>query len=182
MNRQDLHERAAQLRQRQQEIPCRVLVCCSSPCLAAGAGEVRAALQAEAAGHPGVSVEITATGCLGPCSRGPLVTVCRPGAADAVYERVTPELARTILAGHMGQAPISEHRLPETFPFLARQTRIVLENCGRIDPENLDHYLAADGYAALARALNDFTPEEVCEAVVQSGLREIGRASCRERV
>ncbi len=174
MNRQDLHERAGQLRQQQREFPCRVLVCCSSPCLAAGAGEVRAALEAEASRHAGVTIEVIATGCLGPCSRGPLVTVQRPGDDDAIYERVSPELARSILAGHLGQTPSAEHRLPADFPFLQRQTRIVLENCGRIDPENLDHYLAADGYAGLARALTDFTPEEVCEAVVQSGLRGRG--------
>ena len=174
MNHQELQDRAKHLQQRQQEIPCRVLVCCSSPCLAAGAGAVKAALEEAAASHAGVTVEVIATGCLGPCSRGPLVTVCCPGNADAIYERVTPDLARAILVSHLRQAPIWEHRLPEAFPFLSRQTRIVLENCGRIDPENLDHYLAADGYAALARALADFTPEEVCETVVQSGLRGRG--------
>ncbi|MCM2265784.1 MAG: NAD(P)H-dependent oxidoreductase subunit E, partial [Desulfuromonadales bacterium] len=153
-----------------------MLICCSTPCLSSGAGEVKAALEAVAAAEHGdrVTIEVTGTGCLGACSRGPLVTVQRPGQADAIYERVTPELAGKILAGQLAQAPPAENRLPEEFPFLARQTRIVLENCGRINPENIDHYLAADGYAALAKALNDFTPEEVCEAVVQSGLRGRG--------
>jgi bidirectional [NiFe] hydrogenase diaphorase subunit len=170
----ELQERAGELRQKIRSTQCRVLVCCSTPCLAAGAAEVKAALEREAAAHSGVTVTVTATGCMGPCSRGPLVTVQREGQADAVYERVTPELARRILAGHLDHTLPAGNLLPESFPFLARQTRIVLENCGRIDPENLDHYLAADGYAALAMALNDFTPEEVCEAVTQSGLRGRG--------
>ncbi|NJC88276.1 MAG: NADH-quinone oxidoreductase subunit L [Desulfuromonas sp.] len=175
MNQQRLQERVRQLREQQSTNPCRVLVCCSSPCLSAGAGAVKSALEAVAAEHSGrVSVEVTATGCLGPCSRGPLVTVRRPGHADAVYERMTPELAGKILAGHLTETPPADNLLPADLPFLARQTRIVLENCGRIDPENLDHYLAADGYAALARALHDFSPEGVCAAVEQSGLRGRG--------
>jgi bidirectional [NiFe] hydrogenase diaphorase subunit len=174
MNRHELQARADELRRQQDAAPCRVLVCCSSPCLAAGAGEVKAALDDAAAGRDRVSIEVIATGCLGPCSRGPLVTVQRPGTPDVTYERVTPELARVILAGQFAQSPSADSRLPADFPFLARQTRIVLENCGRIDPEKLDHYLAADGYAALAKALTDFTPEEICESVVQSGLRGRG--------
>ena len=175
MNRLELQERAGELRQKLRAIHCRVLVCCSTPCLAAGAAEVKAALEDEAAARGGgVTVAVTATGCMGPCSRGPLVTVQREGQAEAVYERVTPELARRILAGHLDKTRPADNLLPGDFPFLARQTRIVLENCGRIDPEDLDHYLAADGYAALAKALNDFTPEEVCAAVTQSGLRGRG--------
>jgi bidirectional [NiFe] hydrogenase diaphorase subunit len=174
MNRLELQEHAERLRQEFQSSRCRVLVCCSTPCLSAGAAEVKAALDAEANAHVGVTIAVTATGCMGPCSRGPLVTVQCPGHADAIYERVTPELARRILTGYLAETPPADNLLPAEFPFLARQTRIVLENCGRIDPESIDHYLAADGYAALAKALHDFTPEAVCEAVVRSGLRGRG--------
>ena len=175
MNIQELHDHARQLRERQAAIPVRVLICCSTPCLSSGAGAVKAALESVAAAHGDrVAIEVSGTGCPGACSRGPLVTVQRPGRADAIYEKVTPELAREILTGHLAEAPPADNLLPADFPFLVKQTRIVLENCGRIDPENLDHYLAADGYAALARALHDFSPEEVCAAVVASGLRGRG--------
>lgn len=174
MNRDELHERAERLRTCQQAIPLRLLVCCGTPCLSAGAAQVKAAFEAAAAAGAPVAVEITATGCLGPCSRGPLVTVQRPGAADIVYERVTPDFAAQLLAGLLDGRLPENSRLPDPFPFLARQTRFVLDNCGRIDPENLDHALAAGGYAALACAVYDLTPEEVCAAVTASGLRGRG--------
>jgi bidirectional [NiFe] hydrogenase diaphorase subunit len=175
MTRLELQERSARLRDQQLAAPCRVLVCCSTPCLAAGAAAVKAALDAAATAFGGdIAIEVIATGCLGPCSRGPLVTIQRPGEVDAIYEQVTPELAGRLLTDQLAGTPSSEQRLPDDFPFLARQTRIVLENCGRIDPENLDHYLAADGYAGLAQVLTELTPEAVCTAVVESGLRGRG--------
>ena len=103
MNRQDLQERAGKLRAQQMATPCRVLICCSTPCLSSGAKEVKAAFEESAAAYGNkVSIEVTATGCLGPCSRGPLVTVQRPGHSDRIYERVTPELAGAILAALAG--------------------------------------------------------------------------------
>lgn len=174
MTRQEFRERVSSLQRRQAAVPCRLLVCQGTPCLAAGAEAVRSALVEEAAGAEGVAIEVIGTGCRGPCSRGPLVTVQRPGAADAVYQRVTPVLARRIVAGwRIGALPAAGH-LPADFPFLARQTRRVLANCGQIDPENLDQALAAGGYAALARALHEMSPAEICAEVEASGLRGRG--------
>ncbi|MDT8442082.1 MAG: NADH-ubiquinone oxidoreductase-F iron-sulfur binding region domain-containing protein [Desulfuromonadales bacterium] len=175
MTAEELLEKAEQLRQRQQATALRLLLCCSSPCLSCGAGAVKAALAAAAADcEPSIAIEVAATGCLGPCSRGPLLCLQRPGEADVVFERVTPDDARAIFAAALAGLLPDAQRLPADLPFLAGQTRIVLENCGRIDPENIEHALAAGGYAALARALSDFTPAQVCDQVLQSGLRGRG--------
>ena len=65
---------------------------------------------------------------------------------------------------------------PEDIPFLNRQTRIVLENCGKIDAESIDEYIAAGGFAALAKAVTEMTPQEVIDEVTRSGLRGRGGA------
>jgi bidirectional [NiFe] hydrogenase diaphorase subunit len=176
MTRAELTELAAGVAARRQAMALRLLVCCGTPCLAAGAAGVKTALgeRLPAAG-PLVALEVVGTGCLGPCSRGPLLTVQRPGMADLVYEQVTPQLAVAILEAHLGNTGLPEqNRLADSFAFLRRQTRVVLANCGRIDPEDLRQYLGYGGYAALARVLDEMTPEQVCEGVTASGLRGRG--------
>jgi bidirectional [NiFe] hydrogenase diaphorase subunit len=96
---------------------------------------------------------------------------------DTVYEGVTPALAEQILEAHMaGKQAQSEHLVPTVMPFLAKQYKVVLANSGRIDPELLDDYLAQDGYRALDKVLHEMTAEEVCNAIIQSGLRGRGGA------
>ncbi len=176
MTRAELAELAAQVEACRQAMQLRLLVCCGTPCVAAGAEGVTAALRERlvAAGSP-AELEVVGTGCLGPCSRGPLLTVQRPGQADLVYERVTPEQAVAILAAQLGNTLLPEqNRLPDDFPFFRRQTRVVLANSGRIDPEDIRQYLGYGGYAALARVLHELTPDQVCDGVAASGLRGRG--------
>jgi bidirectional [NiFe] hydrogenase diaphorase subunit len=154
----------------------RFLVCGGAPCLEAGAAAVRAALDAgcEARGLS-AEVRVVSTGCLGPCSRGPMLTVTQPGVPDAVYEQVTPEAADAILAHHAcGGAPPDGHRVPDDLPFFTRQTRVALANCGAVDPERIEDYIARGGYSALAHALHELGPEEVCYEVKHAGLRGRG--------
>ncbi len=176
MNRAEFIERAEELRANFQKVPLRLLVCYSTPCISSGAPPVKEALEEALQGQGDqVEIAITATGCMGPCSRGPLVTVQRPGHPDAVYEKVTPEQARQIVECHLaGAEPSQDSRVPAELSFFTKQKRIVLENSGRIDPENIEDYIAAGGYGALVRALHEMTPETVCEAVTASGLRGRG--------
>lgn len=123
---------------------------------------------------------------MGPCSHGPMVTVQTPGQPDAIYEAMTPELAQQIVAHHAGvegvvvaaaaDSAVSQHLMPHDLPFFSRQRKVVLSNSGVIDPEKLDDYVAAGGYAALAKVLQSMTPETVCNEVVRSGLRGRGGA------
>jgi bidirectional [NiFe] hydrogenase diaphorase subunit len=174
----ELVEAAAREAARRDALRLRLLVCCGTPCVAVGAERVVAALRERvAAAGADADLEVVGTGCLGPCSRGPLLTVQRPGAPESVYEKVTPEQAVAVLTACLqGEAPPEQHRLPDDLPFFACQTRVVLANCGRIDPDELQQYLGAGGYAALARVLHELTPDQVCAEVAASGLRGRGGA------
>jgi bidirectional [NiFe] hydrogenase diaphorase subunit len=122
-------------------------------------------------------VQVVTTGCMGPCSRGPMVTVQVQGQAEVMYEAVTPALAEQIVATHVVQGEtIAEHALPANMPFLAKQRKVVLANSGQIDPERIEDYIAQGGYKALDHILHEMTPEEVCNTIVRSGLRGRGGA------
>ncbi len=176
MNRLELAELTEAAVSRQQERRGRLLVCCGTPCVAAGAEAVVAALRQRLneLGNP-LELEVVATGCQGPCSRGPLLTLQRPGRIDLAYQKTTPGMALALLEAVLQQnEPPTEQQLQADWPFFARQTRVVLANSGRIDPEDIEQYIAAGGYAALAQVLHDMTPDEVCDGVVASGLRGRG--------
>jgi bidirectional [NiFe] hydrogenase diaphorase subunit len=164
--------------ERQKEFKCRVLCCASTACLSSGGQEVRKAIQDElkAAGLV-KDVQIVATGCKGLCSRGPVLEVTAPGQEHVLYADLTPESARQIVQQHLaGGQPLADYQLDAHSPFFTKQVRVVLSNSGLIDPERIEEYIAYDGYAALAHALREMTPEEVCETITKSGLRGRGGA------
>ncbi len=178
MNRQDLTKLAQQEQQRMGAYRCRLLCCASTPCLSSGSAAVQKELEA-AVSESGMDAEVAvvATGCMGPCSRGPMVTLQEQGKQDVYYENVTPETARQIVADHVKQnKPVAEHVMSSDLPFFTKQRKIVLANSGVIDPERLEEYIARGGYMALGNALRDMTPDEVCTTVTQSGLRGRGGA------
>lgn len=149
----------------------RIAVCQGSPCLAAGAEAVLETLR-ETWGEE--RTVIMGTGCMGPCSRGPLVRVEQDGHAAAYYERMTPQTACATVAAHLAGTETEQGRLPSDFPFIARQKRIVLEQCGTIDPNDLNSSRLAGGYTALAHAIGKMTPERICSEIRASGLRGRG--------
>ncbi|MGL4553148.1 MAG: NADH-ubiquinone oxidoreductase-F iron-sulfur binding region domain-containing protein, partial [Gemmataceae bacterium] len=114
----------------------------------------------------GGRVQVVGVGCLGLCGHGPLV-----GLGDAVFERVTPETAASLVE----DAPLAA-RLDPDHPFFRGQLRVVTETSGQIDPERVEEYVAADGYRALHQALTEMTPAEVVQEVTRSGLRGRGGA------
>jgi bidirectional [NiFe] hydrogenase diaphorase subunit len=120
-------------------------------------------------------IDVTSTGCVGPCSRGPLVTVQVKGQEDIIYEHVTPELAVQILTKHaVGNEVIKDKVLPKDIPFFTKQLKVVLANSAHIDPESLESYVGAGGYKALFKVLEEMTPELVVEEIKKSGLRGRG--------
>ncbi len=178
MNRVELQALAQREVERQQRFRCRLLCCASTPCLSSGGQAVQQALEA-AVGEAKADAEVAvvATGCMGPCSRGPVVTVQVQGQPDVIYEQVTPDIARQIVADHAMQGQVVADRvLPSDLPFFTKQTKVVLANSGVIDPERLEDYIARGGYAALAYVLREMTPEEVCAEISKSGLRGRGGA------
>ncbi len=179
MNRTELYALAQTELDRQQKFRCRLLCCASTPCISSGGMVVYEALK-RAIESEGLQAEIeaVATGCVGPCSRGPLVTVKVEGREDVVYEGVTPEMVPQIIAKHALNKPVvlDDKALPANWPFFAKQKKIVLSDSGLVDPERLDSYAARGGYTSLAHVLREMTPEEVCEEMVRSGLRGRGGA------
>ncbi|GIW49368.1 MAG: hypothetical protein KatS3mg079_844 [Caloramator sp.] len=128
-------------------------------------------------------IEIVRTGCFGLCELGPVVIVYPEG---AFYSRVKVEDVEEIVAEHLVKGrPVTRLLYTETIDegrikslnetgFYKKQERIALRNCGVIDPENIDEYIAFDGYKALAKVLTTMTPEQVIEEVKKSGLRGRG--------
>lgn len=130
-------------------------------------------------------IMVVETGCHGMCEMGPVVVIYPEG---AFYCRVTPEDVAEIVEEHLYKGRIVTRLLytvPEDMekvpyyrdiPFYSKQHRVVLSNCGYIDPEKIEEYIARDGYMALGKALYEMTPEQVLEEVKKSGLRGRGGA------
>jgi NADH-quinone oxidoreductase subunit F len=156
--------------------------------LAAGAAETRQAAESYLE-RRGIDAGIVAVGCIGPCYLEPLLDIQMPGRPRISYSNVGAkdvpailgaffekhEVPENHLAGHLGDADCDG--LPRFFdmPMLKPQRRIVLRNCGLIDPESLDHYLARDGYLGFEKSLS-MPWQDVLETVKRSGLRGRGGA------
>ncbi|MBO5060065.1 MAG: NADH-quinone oxidoreductase subunit NuoF [Clostridia bacterium] len=128
-------------------------------------------------------VKLVQTGCFGLCALGPIVVVYPEG---AFYSRVNKEDVKEIVEEHLLKGRIVKRLLySETVEednikslnetqFYAKQMRVALRNCGVINPENIDEYIAVDGYQALGKVLTEMTPEEVIQIIKDSGLRGRG--------
>ena len=130
------------------------------------------------------NVKVIQTGCFGLCAKGPIVII-RP--EDVFYAHVKPEDCEEIINTHIVEGKIVERLLCQDIDartvkqldelnFYKKQERIALKNCGIIDPENIDEYIAFDGYKALEKVIFEMTPEEVIKEVTDSGLRGRGGA------
>ncbi len=171
---EELKALAAQERQTQAATVATINICGAAGCNSLASDALKDALLAETAarGYGPARCTVRKAGCLGLCSAGPLLSV-EP--AGVLYQRVQVSDAADIVEA-LGGAPVERIRLDSTLPFFARQQRIVLENSGRIDPERLEDYIAADGYLALVTALSEMTPAEVIAQIHTSGLRGRGGA------
>ena len=175
-----------QLRQAEGAPAREVRVCVGGSCLASGAKEIEEALRTEIQ-KAGLAeqVAVREAGCMGPCVRGP---VLRVGPEDVYYQGVKPGDAAEIVREHLAGGRVVKRLVAQDeqtgkaqahgkdIPFFTRQTQVVLRNCGRIDPERIEEYVARDGYAALAKVLDGLSPEQVVEEMKGSGLRGRGGA------
>jgi NADH-quinone oxidoreductase subunit F/NADP-reducing hydrogenase subunit HndC len=165
-------------------IRAHVLLCAGTGCVSSGSKQVEAAFQRELA-HKGLlsEIKIVETGCHGFCEMGPLVIVypegvfyCRVQEAD-VAEIVDSHLYKgRIVERLLYREPISQEKIPNynEISFYKKQQRMVLANCGHINPESIEDYIAVGGYEALVQVLTTMTPEQVVEEVKLSGLRGRG--------
>ncbi len=171
-------------------IRAHVLICGGTGCTSSGSKSIQKAFD-DALSAQGLTeeVKIVQTGCFGLCALGPVVIVHPDG---TFYSRVTPEDVEEIVSEHLLKGRVVErlvyndtgdaaHIEPEhaslnDTAFYRAQKRVALRNCGVINPENIDEYIAMDGYAALGKVLTEMTPDQVIETVLASGLRGRGGA------
>lgn len=159
-----------------------VLVCVDPECLQKGAHELVDALQDELVATGLIDeVQVLETSRIGGCSLGPEMMVYPEGVH---YVGVTPDDIPYLVEEHFLKGRvINKFQMPTTKVVdeelgapTQKEVRIVLRNCGKIDPENIEDYIAEDGYQALAKVLTEMTPEEVIDTVLKSGLRGRGGA------
>jgi NADH-quinone oxidoreductase subunit F len=147
--------------------------------ISAGGEKVFRALQDELKEHPNAFV-LKETGCIGMCYREVLVEVTNGSGTGHLYGEVTPErVGRIVDEDLLGNKQIDEWLVSgeqREKGFFENQVRIVLRNCGKIDPGSIEEYIAAGGYTAIEKALKSMTQDQVIEEVLQSGLRGRGGA------
>ncbi|MCL1897183.1 MAG: NADH-quinone oxidoreductase subunit NuoF, partial [Clostridiales bacterium] len=123
-------------------------------------------------------VTVMQTGCVGFCRFEPIVEVCVPGQEKVTYVNISAEKAERIVKEHLiGGKVVAEYTDAQNHTgFYQKQKRIALRNCGAIDPESIEEYIAADGYEALGRALTGMSPDQIIDSISASGLRGRGGA------
>ncbi len=169
-------------------VRAQVLICGGTGCTSSGSQKLISEFEAQVEKNGlAEEVKIVRTGCFGLCALGPVVIVYPDG---TFYSRVAEEDVKEIVEEHLLKGRVVERlvyndvaegvkvennnvSLNDT-TFYAKQKRVALRNCGVINPENIDEYIAMDGYAALGKALTEMTPDEVIQVVKDSGLRGRG--------
>lgn len=159
-----------------------LLICCGSGCISAGALKIKErfheVLQEKNLAN---EINIIETGCMGPCDYGPVMVVYPEG---TFYKAVSPDDVEEIVNEHFIKGrPVARLMLQDeenTFstkkevPFYQKQVKVALANCGYIDPESLDEYIATGGYEALGTVLTTMNPQETIDLIKKSGLRGRG--------
>lgn len=191
MNQDELRKATEVEQQAQAKFQHHVHVCTGSACAALNAVQLEAALNQALVQH-GLqkTCQVKPVGCPGLCAIGPLVKVETMGdkqpAADSsssvvhhpstvLYQKVTPQDAPDIIAS-LNNKPLDRLAYATDQPFFTRQLKIVLENCGEIDPDRIEDCIAHGGYWAALKALTEMTPQQVIETITKSGLRGRGGA------
>ena len=164
-----------------------VLICGGTGCTSSGSAALREALEKELTAQ-GLNdeIKIVTTGCFGLCALGPVMIVYPDG---TFYSMVKPEDIPEIVEEHLLKGrPVArleyheksgDHHMVTSLSetqFYKKQHRVALRNCGVINPEDINEYIAVDGYAALAKVLTEMTPDEVIQTILDSGLRGRGGA------
>jgi len=160
-----------------------LLICCGSGCVSSGALKIKERFH-EVLQELGLSNEINIieTGCMGPCDYGPVMVIYPEG---IFYRKVTVDDVATIVDEHFIKGrPVTRLMLQDDedktisaqkdVPFYQKQVKVALANCGYIDPESMEEYIATGGYEALGTILTTMTPQDVVDVIKKSGLRGRG--------
>ncbi len=151
-----------------------VNVCMAAGCMSSQSGAIKEAFDKEIERN-GVErwCRVRGAGCMGLCAAGPLVTVDGETPHEVLYQQVKVEDVPEIVHA-LGEQPVERLQYPIDAPFFTRQSKVVLENSGNIDPERIEEYIARKGYLALLKAITEMSPSDVIDEIVASGLRGRG--------
>jgi bidirectional [NiFe] hydrogenase diaphorase subunit len=175
MTLEDLKAFAQKELGRREKMKHRILFCSAAGCVSCGSHGTRDAMK-RTLKELGLDkqTEVLGTGCMGLCGRGPLVKV---QSDETLYADADEVLGERIVREHVaGGRRIEAAVLSPEDPFFASQLKVVLENCGRINAESIEEYIAVGGYEALAKTVTSMQPVEVIEEIRKSGLRGRGGA------
>lgn len=174
------------IRRNRQKVKEEIRVCLGGGCIASGSLDVKTAFEGTLKEQcPERKISVIGTGCLGPCSRGPVVTI---GKENIFYQGVTPKDVKEIVEKHLIGGEIVKRLLwkkqdanktvsaGDDIEFFKRQTKVVLRNCGRIDPTSIEDYIGCGGYQGLAKVLTSLSQDDVIAEMKKSGLRGRGGA------
>ena len=167
-------------------------VCVGTGCAALGSEQIAKNLDKELKAQGKSNVKVKCVGCPGLCALGPLVEVEKAASVEAsqdddkdfekqemeleaLYQYVKTEDVPEIAAS-IGGDKLERLECPTDQPFFTRQMKVVTENCGKVDPDRIEDYIAVGGYQALLKAINEMTPAQVVEEITKSGLRGRGGA------
>ena len=175
MNQDDLANIAAHTKQSDSNYDHIVKVCVAAGCLSANSEQVKTQLESEVKQRGLESCcKVKGVGCMGLCAAGPLVA---SGSNEKMFQGVTPADAAAIIDSVVDDRPApASLALDSKLEFFVKQKKVVLENCGDIDPEHIEDYIAADGYEALFHCITRLKPLGVIEQITRSGLRGRGGA------
>ncbi len=190
MDIKKIEEFSEKQRKAAESYQCRIFCCSSTACVSSGSESVIEALKESVESHEiAEETEIVPTGCMGLCSKGPLVRLEFKGHAPVLYKQVEPLIARLIIGEHVAPVLSKEHTSPDNIPeflkqysldmdipFFSSQKRVVLRNSGAINPERIEDYFAKDGYKALCRVLKSMSQTDVIEEMRKADLRGRGGA------
>ncbi len=162
-----------------------VLICGGTGCTSSGSVKIKDAMEAEIlANGLADEVKVVMTGCFGLCALGPIMIIYPEGtfysnvkaedAAEIVSEHLLKGRPVERLVHHETKADVHHATSLSETTFYKKQKRVALRNCGVINPEVIDEYIAMDGYRALGKVLTEMTPDEVIQTILDSGLRGRG--------
>ena len=161
-----------------------IRVCMGGGCIASGSQQIKERLEEELKSNGVSKVKVRATGCLGPCSKGPVMVMVKD---DTFYQDIKPDDITEIVQSHVITGQVVNRLLNRDdknggttqkicdLGFFKKQMKVVLHNCGTIDPTSIEEYIGNDGYQALAKALS-MSPDDIISEMKDSGLRGRGGA------
>lgn len=193
-NKEELLQVRREAKEKLDSYGCRILVCSGTGCIATGSEKIYERFLEICKDAPGIRLDfapcgqgehvgVKKTGCQGICELGPLVRI-QKGDQVVQYTKVQEKDCEEIFERSVKGDEVLEHLLykqkgvsyksPDEIPFIAKQTRLVLENCGKVDAESLDEYIACGGFQAFEKALFELTEDQIIDEIDQSGLRGRG--------